>query len=66
MRDDIGLMLTKRAALGLTMDGIIEVERGRRCTSPEVNARCNPIANALLARGVGKVLRDRFPEPAPE
>jgi O-succinylbenzoate-CoA ligase len=54
MRNNIGLLLTKRAALSPTMEGVVEVERGRRFTFAEVDARSNRIANALLARGVAK------------
>ncbi len=53
MRNNIGLLLTKRAMLSPTMDGLVEVERGRRFTFPGVNARSNRTANALRALGVG-------------
>jgi O-succinylbenzoate-CoA ligase len=54
MRNNIGLLLTKRAALSPTMDGIVEVERQRRFTFPAANARSNRVANALRAVGVRK------------
>ncbi len=52
MRNNIGLLLAKRAALSPHMDGIVEVERERRFTFPGVNARCNRIANGLVSLGV--------------
>ena len=54
MRNNIGLLLTKRAALSPTMDGIVEVERERRFTFPAVNARSNRVADALRGLGVKK------------
>ncbi len=54
MRDNVGLLLTKRAHLSPTMEGLVEVERGRRFTYPELNARANRTANALAALGVRK------------
>ncbi len=53
MRNNIGLLLAKRAHLSPHMDGIVEVERERRFTFSSVNARSNRIANALRALGVG-------------
>jgi acyl-CoA synthetase (AMP-forming)/AMP-acid ligase II len=54
MRNNIGLLLTKRAALSPAMDGIVEVERQRRFTFPAVNARSNRVADALCGLGVQK------------
>src|SRR6185369_11890340 len=54
MRNNIGLLLTKRAALSPTMDGVVEVERERRFTFPAVNARSNRVADALRGLGVQK------------
>ena len=54
MRNNIGLLLAKRAALSPSMDGVVEVERGRRFGFPALNARCNQTANALHALGVRK------------
>jgi acyl-CoA synthetase (AMP-forming)/AMP-acid ligase II len=53
MRNNVGLLLAKRADLSPTMDGIVEVERERRFTFAGVNARCNRTANALRALGIG-------------
>jgi O-succinylbenzoate-CoA ligase len=53
MRNNIGLLLTKRAALSPAMDGIVEVERGRRFSFATMNARANRTADALRGLGVG-------------
>ncbi len=53
MRNNIGLLLAKRASLSPMMDGLVEVERERRFTFAGVNARCNRTANALRALGIG-------------
>jgi O-succinylbenzoate-CoA ligase len=60
MRNNLGLFLAKRACLSSTVEALVEVERGRRFTYPELNARCNRIAHALLARGVEKGDRVAF------
>jgi O-succinylbenzoate-CoA ligase len=52
MRNNIGLLLAKRALLSPTMDGLVEVERERRFTFADLNARTNRTANALRALGV--------------
>jgi O-succinylbenzoate-CoA ligase len=52
MRNNVGLLLAKRAHLSPAMDGIVEVERERRFTFAGANARCNRTANALLGLGV--------------
>ena len=54
MRNNIGLLLTKRASLSPHMDGLVEVEAGRRFTFAELNARCNRTAQALATLGVRK------------
>ena len=54
MKSNIGLFLTKRAQLNAGAEAFVEVERKRRFTFAELNERCNRIANALLAKGVGK------------
>jgi O-succinylbenzoate-CoA ligase len=52
MRNNIGLLLAKRALLSPAMEGVVEVERERRFTFAGVNARANRTANALRALGV--------------
>jgi O-succinylbenzoate-CoA ligase len=54
MRNNVGLILAKRAHLSPGLEGFIEVESGRRFTYAEVNERCNRVANALRAEGVKK------------
>jgi O-succinylbenzoate-CoA ligase len=54
MRNNIGLLLAKRAHLSPTLEGLVEVERGRRFTFPELNARANRTAHALADLGVAK------------
>lgn len=54
MLTNLGLFLAKRAQLNPKVEAIVEVERGRRFTYAELNARCNRIANVLRAKGVRK------------
>ena len=54
MRNNIGLMLTKRASLSPRMEALVEVEAGRRFTFTALNERANRVANALTALGVRK------------
>ncbi|MBI3769728.1 MAG: o-succinylbenzoate--CoA ligase [Deltaproteobacteria bacterium] len=54
MRNNVGLLLSKRAHLSPTLEGVVEVERGRRFTFAALNARANRSAHALAALGVGK------------
>ena len=41
MRNNVGLLLAKRAALSPRLEALVEVERGRRFTFAELNARAN-------------------------
>ena len=52
MRNNLGLLLAKRARLGPKVEALVEVELGRRFTYAELNDRANRIANGLLASGV--------------
>ncbi|MCP5069053.1 MAG: long-chain fatty acid--CoA ligase, partial [bacterium] len=54
MRENLGLFLAKRAALGPDREALVEVERDRRFSYRELNARSNRIAHALLEKGVAK------------
>ncbi len=54
MQENLGLYLTKRAQLGPDREALVELERGRRFTYAELNARTNRIAHTMLARGVAK------------
>ena len=53
MRNNVGLLLTKRAYLSPALEAVVEVERGRRFSFSELNARANRTAHALAALGVG-------------
>ncbi len=52
MKNNIGLLLKKRALISSDAEAFVEFERGRRFTFRELNRRCNQIANGLLNRGV--------------
>ncbi len=52
MQNNLGLFLQKRARLSPGVEALVEVERGRRFTYAELNARANRIAHALVERGV--------------
>jgi O-succinylbenzoate-CoA ligase len=54
MRNNVGLMLAKRAALSAGIEGLVEVERGRRFTFAELNARANRAAHAFRDLGARK------------
>ena len=52
MKNNIGLLLTKRAELNGDREAYIDSGSGLRLTFTELNTRCNQLANALLASGV--------------
>jgi O-succinylbenzoate-CoA ligase len=52
MKNNIGLLIAKRARLNPQVEAVVEIERGRRFTYAELNARSNRVAHALIARGV--------------
>jgi acyl-CoA synthetase (AMP-forming)/AMP-acid ligase II len=54
VRNNIGLLLEKRARLSPDMEGVFDVAADRRFTYRELNERCNRTANALAGLGVGK------------
>ncbi len=60
MITNLGQFLAKRAALNPKRECVVEVERDRRFTYSQFNARSNRIANALLERGVKKGDRVAF------
>jgi O-succinylbenzoate-CoA ligase len=49
---NLGSFLAKRAQLSPGVEAVVEVERGRRFTYAELDARANRIANVLLEKGV--------------
>jgi O-succinylbenzoate-CoA ligase len=52
MRTNLGSFLAKRAQLSPKLEAVVEVERGRRFSYAELDARANRIAHVLLAKGV--------------
>jgi acyl-CoA synthetase (AMP-forming)/AMP-acid ligase II len=52
MKQNIGLLLSKRADITTHAEAFVEVERGRRFTFEELNKRCNRTANMLLEQGI--------------
>jgi len=53
MENNVGLLLAKRAALSPELEGLIEIESGRRFSYAELAARAGRTASMLRARGVG-------------
>ena len=54
MRNNIGLLLTKRSCLNPDLEAVFDVASDRRFSYREVNDRCNRTANALTGMGVTK------------
>ena len=54
MKNNIGLLLSKRAHLNPTLEAIVDPASGRRFSFTELDARANRIANALAGLGVGR------------
>ncbi len=54
MQINLGSFLAKRAQLSPKLEAVVEVERNRRFSYAELDARANRIANVLLAMGVQK------------
>ena len=52
MKNNIGLLLAKRAELNPDREAYIDVASGLRLTFSELNIRCNRLANALVTSGV--------------
>lgn len=52
MKDNIGLLLKKRAQISTNAEAFVEFERNRRFSFFELNQRSNRIANSLVAQGV--------------
>ncbi len=52
MRNNLGLFLQKRARLSPHLEALVELERGRRFTYAELDARANRAAHALAGQGV--------------
>jgi len=54
VKNNIGLLLAKRAQLNPDLEAVYDVASDRRFTYSQANRRCNRTANALLAAGVTK------------
>jgi O-succinylbenzoate-CoA ligase len=54
MQMNLGLFLSKRARLSPKVEAVVEVEKDRRFTYAELDARANRIANVLRDKGVRK------------
>ena len=54
MKNNIGLLLTKRAFLQPEREVYVESDGSRRYTYRELNDRANRLANAFLADGIEK------------
>jgi O-succinylbenzoate-CoA ligase len=52
VRNNVGLLLSKRAALSPRLEALVEVERGSRFTYAELNARSNRAAAVFRGLGV--------------
>jgi len=52
MKNNIGLLLTRRAALSGRREAYVDSTSGLRLTFDQLNSRCNQIANALVESGV--------------
>ncbi|NRA01524.1 MAG: long-chain-fatty-acid--CoA ligase [Myxococcales bacterium] len=60
MRNNVGMILSKRAHLSPELEGYVGVETGRRFSYAELNERSNRVANALRELGVKKGDRVAF------
>ena len=52
MKNNIGLLLTKRAIINPDREAYVDSESGLRLTFRELNSRCNRLANSLVELGV--------------
>ena len=54
MKNNIGLLLTKRALVNPQREAYVDSNSGLRLTFEELNKRCNRLANSLLDSGISK------------
>ena len=54
MKNNIGLLLTKRALVNPQREAYVDSNSGLRLTFEELNKRCNRLANSLLDSGIHK------------
>lgn len=52
MKNNIGLLLSKRATINPDREAYVDSESGLRLTFSELDSRCNRLANALVSSGV--------------
>ena len=52
MKNNIGSLLTNRAAINHGREAYVDSQSGVRLTFGELNLRCNRVANALIKLGV--------------
>ncbi len=52
MKNNIGLLLTKRAIINPEREAYVDSSSGLRLTFAELNSRCNCLANSLLELGI--------------
>ena len=52
MKNNIGLLLTKRALINTMREAYVDSQSGLRLTFDELNKRSNQVANSLITRGV--------------
>ena len=60
MKNNIGLLLTKRALVNPQREAYVDSNSGLRLTFEELNKRCNRLANSLLESGISKGDRESF------
>ena len=52
MKNNIGLLLAKRALINPEREAFVDSKSGLRLSFSELNARCNRLLNSLVALGV--------------
>ena len=52
MRNNVGLFISKRAAIAPDSEALVDIASGRRFSYAELDARCNRLANALVDGGL--------------
>ena len=51
MKNNLGLFITKRAQLNPKTEAMVDLASGARLTYPQLNDRCNRVANAFVDNG---------------
>ncbi len=63
-RENLGLMLSRRADRSPQLEAFVQVETGLRLTWAELDARTNRTANVLRELGISKGVPERSGRPA--